>query len=100
MCIQVLLIGASMIPAVEVQNNLGRSDLEVTTGGLHWVFEFKFLGAEAEKSGKSGEELLQSAVEQMKTRRYGEQYLRREALKRVAMVYSEAERRFVSWTAV
>ena len=40
--LHVLLIGAAMLPRVEVHNALGRSDLEVEIGTRHWVFEFKF----------------------------------------------------------
>lgn len=48
---QVLLIGASLLPNSEVYSALGRSDLEVRTGDRYGVFEFKYAktGAEAEK---------------------------------------------------
>ena len=63
--LQVLLIGAAMIPRVEVHNALGRSDMEVIVGLLHWVFEFKF----AQESSEV-ETLLNRALSQIQARRY------------------------------
>ena len=40
--LQVLLIGAAMLPRVEVHHALGRSDMEVEVGKRHWMFEIKF----------------------------------------------------------
>lgn len=88
--LQVLLIGAVMMPQVEVHNAHGRSDLEVTGGDLHWVFEIKFA-----RSVDEVEKLATAAEEQIKNRRYGE-VPDEKRLVRAVLVFSEPERRFAS----
>ena len=92
--IQVLLIGAALIPRVENHTALGRSDLEVGVGDRHWVFELKF----AEKAEET-ERLLQSAVAQIKERRYG-QTPYNQLLHRLALVFNAQTRRFEAWEEV
>ena len=92
-----LTLGAYVRTYTELHNALGRSDLEVETADLHWVFEIKFLRKE---SDKEGERLLDEAVSQIKERRYGEANLSGKKLIRVAVVFSEKERQFVKWTEV
>lgn len=89
--LQALMMGADMVPEVEVHTALGRSDLEVTVGKWHWVFEVKF-AATTEKA----EALLTKAVSQIKSRRYGERPHGKKLI-RVALVYSAEDRRFVVW---
>lgn len=97
MGVQVLLIGAAMIPAVEVENAYGRSDLEVSVGGRHWVMEFKFLSKAIESQEEEAEKLLSQGLQQIKDRHYGEQHLEKVELKQAALVFSEAKRQFVAW---
>lgn len=92
--LQVLLIGAALVPKVEVHNALGRSDMEVEVGDRHWVFEFKYAS-----KGSDEKKLLDQAADQIQTRRYGEAHESR-SLIRVALVFSEAERRFTAWKVV
>ena len=89
--LQVLLIGAAMIPRVEVHNALGRSDMEVEVGNRCWLFEFKF----AQKSSEV-ETLLNRALSQIQARRYGEISDGKELI-RVALVFNTEERRFSAW---
>ena len=89
--LQVLLIGAAMIPRVEVHNALGRSDMEVLVGLRHWVFEFKF----AQKSSEV-ETLLNKALSQIQSRHYGEISDGKELI-RVALVFDAEQRRFSAW---
>ena len=99
--LQTLLIGANLLPAVEVHNFLGRSDLEVEAGGRHWVFEFKFL-----RSPRGGSEeiaaakLLDAAQQQILSRRYGEGCLSARQIMRAVLVFSRRERQFVAWRMV
>ena len=97
MCVQILFIGASLVPAVEVQNAYGRSDLEVSYDKRHWVFEFKFLPKDAENQEKGAEELLAVALSQIHSKHYGEQRATGRELKRAALVFSEKSRCFVRW---
>lgn len=89
--LQVLLLGASLKPRIEVHSALGRSDLEISVGPRHWVFELKFA-----KASDSPEKLLGEAIEQMRSRRYGEERPGSEMI-RAALVFSEKERRFSLW---
>ncbi len=89
--VQVFLAGAGLDPRVETVNAFGRSDLEVTAGSRHWVLEFKVC-----REGGSEERLLQEAVEQIRSRRYGEGRGGRD-LVRLALVFSVEERQFVRW---
>lgn len=89
-----LLFGALLEPTVEKHNAYGRSDIEVETDKRRWVFELKYAKTETEVP-----RLLDVAVEQIKSRHYGES-LRHKELCRLALVFSESERRFVAWKAV
>ena len=89
--LQVLLIGAGIDVAVEKHTALGRSDLEVETGNRCWIFEFRFAKDEEEVGA-----LLEQAVEQVRSRRYGESASAKE-LNRMALVFDAAQRRFVAW---
>lgn len=92
--LQVLLIGAGIDVVVEKHTALGRSDLEVETGNRRWVFELKFAKDEEEVGA-----LLEQAVEQVRSRRYGESASAKE-LNRMALVFDAAQRRFVAWQRV
>ena len=92
--LQVLLIGAAMLPQVEVHTAHGRSDLEVNAGKRHWVFEFKYM-----RKGESEENVLNEAVNQVTTHRYG-QTTGSHTLKCVALVFSEERRSFVAWKEI
>ena len=89
--IQLLLIGAAMMPSAEVHSALGRSDLEVDAGRLRWVFEFKYAENEAHQ-----EKLLSEALDQLKSRRYGEK-LHGKELHCAALVFDARKRRFRLW---
>jgi len=93
--IQVLLLGAGLNPIVEQHNALGRSDLELTTGGIHWVFEFKFLPKG--KSEQDAPALLEKALQQIQNRKYGKPIDSSLTLIRMAMVFSEEQRQVVLW---
>lgn len=92
--LQVLLIGAAMMPKVETHTALGRSDLEVEIGNRHWVFEFKY----AQKPSQV-ETLLQNGIEQVQTKHYGETLHNHELIK-IVMVFSEKDKQFVAWQQV
>lgn len=89
--LQVLLIGAAMMPTVENHSALGRSDLEVQAGTRHWVFEIKFA-----RTGEDPALRLAEGLEQLKTRRYGLK-IGSEELRRMALVFSEEQREFILW---
>ena len=92
--LQVLLIGAALLPRVEVHNALGRSDMEVEVGRRHWVFEFKF----AERDEQT-QRLLAEGLDQVRSRRYGENPTAKERI-RVVLVFSAQARRFTAWQTV
>ncbi len=92
--LQVLLIGAAMLPKVENHSALGRSDLEVDVGARRWVFEIKF----ARKSSDA-QKCFEEAAKQISARRYGMTYSGKEIL-RAALVFSGQERRFAAWKSV
>lgn len=92
--IQVLMIGATLVPRVEVHSALGRSDLEVDAGEYHWVFEFKYAKAQADVDAK-----LAEACEQIRSRRYGSAQQDRK-LMRIALVFCGEERQFASFASV
>lgn len=92
--VQVYFAGAGLDVKVEHHNAHGRSDLEVNAGNRHWIFEFKLV------QGKQGEtEKLREAVEQIKQRHYGDQQFSKE-VKKVALVFSIEDRKFVKWQEV
>lgn len=89
--IQILMIGLSLRPHVEVHTARGRSDMEVEAGDYRWVFELKFA-----RPGDDAEALCDEAVEQIRSRDYGNTP-RGGKLIRVGMVFEEAERRVTRW---
>ncbi len=92
--LQVLLLGAAMLPQVEVHTSQGRSDLEVDAGHRHWVFELKFAQTMAQ-----AHRLLAEAVQQVQSRGYG-QTPHNKKLTRAVLVFSAENRRFVVWQKV
>ena len=92
--LQVLLIGAALVPKVEVHNALGRSDLEVDVENQRWVFEFKYA-----RHASDTDILLKEALEQMRSRRCGETHAGTEPI-RVALVFDAENRRFSAWSRV
>jgi len=97
-----LTLGAYVRTYAERHKALGRSDLEVETPQLHWVFELKFLKKEDstddEQYAREKERLLNTAIAQIKERHYGEADLSGKKLIRVGLVFSEKERQFVCWS--
>ena len=89
--IQVLLIGASLNPGVEIHNAWGRSDLEVELDSARWIFEFKFV-----QTDESAQRALKAALQQMRDRKYGAQNPTAEKI-RLALVYSAQSRSIVCW---
>jgi len=79
-------------PIMELQNALGRSDLEVDAGEIHWVLEFKFT-----RELKLAEGLCKEGIEQVKARKYGEQF-ERQYLRRIVLVFVQEEKQFVCWS--
>lgn len=92
--LQVLLIGAALVPRVEVHNAFGRSDMEVEVNGRHWVFEFKYA-----RSSNETDRLLKEAIVQVQSNHYGKTTDNKELI-RVALVFSAEQRRFVAWESV
>lgn len=76
----------------ERHSSLGRSDLEVATDSILWVFELKF-----QRLGKDASVLLEDALAQIKNRDYGSHAKKRQI--KVACAYSEEKRAFVAWKA-
>lgn len=92
--LQVLLIGAAMMPHVEVHSALGRSDMEVQAGRRHWVFEFKFA-----RQDEDVQALLEAGKKQLLNRQYGHP-LNGSELRRLVLVFSGPKRSFVAWAEV
>ena len=92
--LQVLMMGADMVPRVEAYSALGRSDLEVEAGNRLWVFEIKFA-----RNASQVSDLLKEAVEQMQMKRYGHGPHDKDLIQ-LALVFSASERRFVVWQQV
>ena len=88
------MIGAGIDVVADKHTAFGRSDLEVETGNRRWIFEFKFAKDEEEVGA-----LLEQAVEQVRSRRYGESASAKE-LNRMALVFDAAQRRFGAWQRV
>lgn len=91
---QVLMIGASLLPQVEVHSARGRSDMEVDAGDYRWVFEFKFA-----RKGDDAKALCQDAADQILKQKYGETPHGKH-LARVAMVFEEEARQVTAWQAL
>lgn len=96
--LQVAIVGAGLSPKIECHNAHGRSDLEVTAGERHIVLELKYCDC-GYNSITTPKRLLKEAVEQMEKRRYGMQTGEKELL-RIALVFSESERRITEWSVV
>lgn len=92
--LQVLMIGTSLVPNVELHSALGRSDLEVDSGDRHWVFEIKFC-----RNDEDPEKKLLEGKSQVLSRRYGVSPRRRQ-LKFVVLFFSEKNRRFDRWVEI
>ena len=92
-CLQLFLSGFGFTIRPQNHGAQGRSDLEIETAKLHWVFELKY-----QRSGKSAESLLAKAVAQIKEKQYGASA--RKPLIRVAAVFSEEKQQFVRWQRV
>ena len=88
------MIGADMVPQVEVHTSQGTSALEVDAGRRHWVFELKF----AEKTSQANQLLIKAAA-QMQNRRYGRTPQDKKLIC-AALVFSAEARRFVAWQQV
>lgn len=95
----ILLGGGNWDAQAEKSNELGRSDVVATFNDYTYVFELKLLRDKNQEATKTVDELLEEAVNQIKTHRYGEEVKTRHLI-RLAMVFSEKERRFVKWQQV
>ena len=92
-CLQLFLSGFGFSITAQRHGALGRSDLEVETPKLNWVFELKY-----QRKGESAEALLAKAVEQVKEKQYGTSA--QKPLIRAAAVFSEEKRQFVCWQRI
>ena len=66
------------------------------------VIELKYskdIGLDEVKSEKETQRLLKEAVEQIRTKRYGEE-IRYQSMVRIAMVFSEKAKQIVQWAKV
>lgn len=90
--LQVLLLGAAMMPQVEVHAAHGRSDLEVDAGSRRWVFEIKCARTKSEV-----DKLLHEGIRQVQGRHYGET-LHGKTLCRAVLVFERDCRRFSAWS--
>ena len=99
--LQMLMIGADLDPLPEKHCAHGRSDLEVTAGDRHWVFELKFLREKDSGASTAPQAwaLLEEAAQQIRSRLYG-QTTHGKDLKCAALVFSEQKRQFVDWQLV
>ena len=73
----------------ESVNALGRSDLEFVCGKRYFVLEFKFA-----RDGDNEKELLQKALEQIRSRHYGEHKHPELEHVRLALVFSSKNKQF------
>ncbi|MCI6796697.1 MAG: ATP-binding protein [Succinatimonas sp.] len=80
---------------IETHNAKGRSDLEFKVQDRYWVIELKFA-----KEQDDPQKLLNEAVEQLKSRQYGEQNETKLQHIRLALVFSQKDRQFVENVAV
>ena len=93
--IQLYLKIGGINPLVEAHNAKGRSDLEFKVKDRYWVIELKFA-----KEQDSPQKLLNEAVEQLKSRQYGEQNETKLQHIRLALVFSQKERQFTEYATV
>ena len=92
--LQILLIGISLNPQIEVHSARGRSDLEVEADAYHWVFELKF-----SKTGVDTTTLCDKAAVQISDKNYG-LTPHGKKLKRVALVFDDVQRQITNWKEV
>ena len=90
--IQLYLKLGGINPLVETHNAKGRSDLEFKVKDRYWVIELKFA-----KEQDSPQKLLNEAIEQLKSRQYGEQNETKLQHIRLALVFSAKDRQFVKF---
>lgn len=88
--LQLILMIAGLNPKIEVHNHKGRSDLEVEADRRYFVFELKY----HREGSPAPEALLEEAVSQIVDNHYGEQNSPELTHVRIAMVFSQRERRF------
>lgn len=92
--VQAFIQGAGIRAISEKHSSKGRSDLEVFLTGRHIVFEFKYSRRE-----EDDDELLDEAVEEILSRKYGYDLDSRPLL-RIAAVFSAAERQLTKYCEV
>lgn len=92
--IELFLKGAAQMPDVESRTAPGQNGIEVRAGHRYWIFEFKF-AAEPQEIQK----LLERGKEEMLSRPYGEDSVKRE-LRRAVLVFNAETRRFEKWLEV
>jgi len=85
--------GRVMVEA-ERHNAQGRSDIEISAGGTHWVFEFKYVEKDAE-----AKDALKNALQQIKDKHYGETMTAKKLI-RLGLVYSAGTRQIVAWEKI
>ena len=90
--LQLYLKLGGITPFVETHNAKGRSDLEFKVQDRYWVIELKFA-----KEQDSPQKLLNEAIEQLKSRQYGEQNETKLQHIRLALVFSAKDRQFVKF---
>lgn len=92
--LQVLLLGAAMLPSVETHDAEGRCGLSVVVGRRHWIFEIQFA-----RRGDDPTKLLDAACRRMRDRRYDEVIAGKEMLP-VALLFSDEARRIMAWKSL
>ena len=92
--LQVLLLGAAMLPSVETHDAQGRSDLSVTVGRRHWIFDITFA-----RRNDDPTKLLDAACRRMRDRRYDKVISGKEVLP-VALLFGDEARRIVAWKSL
>jgi len=75
----------------ERHNAQGRSDIEISANGTHWVFEFKYVEKDAE-----ARKALVEAIDQIRGKHYGETTAAKKLI-RLGMVYSSESRKIAAW---
>ena len=83
--------GAGLMTLAECHNARGRSDLEIHTGNIHWVFEFKYVQKDAEAPEK-----LTEALCQIEKRQYGVESVAEKRI-RIGLVYSAESKQIVAY---
>lgn len=91
--LQLCMMAVGFNPKIEVHNHKGRSDLEVRADKRCFVFELKY----HKEGSPDPDTLLCQAADQITCNHYGEQNCTNLAHIRIAMVFSQKERRFIRW---